>query len=48
LKTPIVAAASPLKGDLDALRRMEEACAAAVVFSSRPPGGGPRVIERPS
>ncbi len=34
LKNPLVAAASPLTGDLDALRRMEEAGAAAVVLPS--------------
>jgi dihydroorotate dehydrogenase (fumarate) len=34
LSNPLVAAASPLTGDLDALRRMEEAGAAAVVLPS--------------
>ncbi len=34
LRNPLVAAASPLTGDLDALRRMEEAGAAAVVLPS--------------
>jgi dihydroorotate dehydrogenase (fumarate) len=34
LRNPLVAAASPLTGDLDVLRRMEEAGAAAVVLPS--------------
>lgn len=34
LRNPLVAAASPLTGDLDALRRMEDAGAAAVVLPS--------------
>ena len=35
LRNPLVAAAYPLTGDLEAIRRMEEAGAAAVVLPSR-------------